>query len=426
MTKRQMWTVMLIGAGLLLASCASETGNVVEVDLTAEVVDWTVVEGEVVEVWGYNGLYPGPLIEAVVGDTIRVNLKNELPEGTTIHWHGLEVPNEQDGVPGITQPLVEPGQTWTYEFTVDKPGTTMYHTHANTVKQLGRGLVGPLVVRDKAPRNASKYDSEFTLVLHEIDGLYTINGHSFPATLAEDDSLLTINEGETILARFINAGQQHHPMHLHGHQFKVVALDGNPVADPYSVNTIDIAPGQTVDLEIVGDNPGTWTFHCHILPHVTNRGVYPGGMLTVLDYADHTSFFEGAPAPAQPQGAAPATVPPAAPDTTTAAVPDLDVPADAARPVDGVVEVASTEFAFDPAPIAVAPGEEVTIRLTNDGVVEHNIEIGGLGVFVVAQPGETTEVTFTAPEESGVFEYVCNIAGHREAGMVGTLYVAPG
>lgn len=202
--------------GVAAIGCADpDEGDLIEIDLTAEVVDWQVVDGETVEVWGYNGEYPGPMIEARVGDTLRVNLTNNLPEGTTIHWHGIEVPNEQDGVPGITQPIIEPGASWTYEFKLEKAGTAMYHTHANTVQQLARGLVGPLVVRERG-RAGDSYDREYTMVLHEIGGLFTINGHAFPATLADDDTFMKIAMGEKIRVRFINAGQQHHPMHLHG------------------------------------------------------------------------------------------------------------------------------------------------------------------------------------------------------------------
>ena len=260
----------------------------VEIDLTADVVQWEVLDGEFVEVWGYNGQYPGPEIRVKEGDKVRINLTNNLPEATTIHWHGLEVPNDQDGVPGITQLDIPPGGSWTYEFVAPKAGTSMYHTHSNTVRQLARGLFGAFIIepREELPQ----YDREYTLLLHEINGFYTINGHSFPKTL--EDSLLKIKDGERVLVRMINAGQLHHPMHLHGHQFKVVQLDGNPLAFPIVVNTQDIAPGQTVDAEINGSNPGTWVFHCHIIPHVTNKGQYPGGMLIALDYEDHTSYFE--------------------------------------------------------------------------------------------------------------------------------------
>ena len=267
----------------------------VEIDLTAEVVQWEVLEGEFVEVWGYNGQYPGPEIRAKVGDKVRINFTNNLAEATTIHWHGLEVPNDQDGVPGITQPDIPPGGSWTYEFVAPKAGTAMYHTHSNTVRQLSKGLFGAFIVEPR--EGIPLYDREYTLLLHEINGFYTVNGHSFPKTL--EDSLLKIKSGERVLVRMINAGQIHHPMHLHGHQFKVVQIDSNPLEFPITVNTQDIAPGQTVDVEIDGSNPGTWVFHCHIITHVTNKGVYPGGMLIALDYEDHTSYFEEQAAPAE-------------------------------------------------------------------------------------------------------------------------------
>ncbi len=260
----------------------------VVIDLTAEVMEWEVYPGETVEVWGYNGTYPGPEIRVTEGQNVRVNLINNLPEATTVHFHGLDVPNDQDGVPGITQPDVQPGETWTYEFVAARVGTSAYHTHSNTAQQLAKGLFGFFIVE---PKEGSDYDREYALGLHELSGLYyTINGVSFPSTL--DANLLQIKEGERILVRLVNMGAQAHPMHLHGHQFLVVNIDGNTMPPNWKQNTVDVAPGQTVDLVVEGTNPGTWTFHCHIVPHVTNRGEYPGGMLTVLDYEDHTSYFE--------------------------------------------------------------------------------------------------------------------------------------
>lgn len=259
----------------------------VEVNLTAQVVEWEVYPGETVEAWTYNGQYPGPEIRVTEGQKVRINITNDLPEATTIHWHGLDVPNDQDGVPGITQPAIEPGESWTYEFVAERVGTAMYHTHANTAAQLAKGLFGFFIVE---PVGGLDYDREYSLALHEIAGSYTINGKSFPATL--DDNLLKIKTGETILVRFGNMGTGYHPFHLHGHQFLVINVDGNPMPDNWRQNTIDIPPGQTIDVVIEGTNPGTWTFHCHIVPHVTNKGVYPGGMLTLLDYEDHTSYME--------------------------------------------------------------------------------------------------------------------------------------
>ena len=205
----------------------------VEINLTADVVQWEILDGEFVEVWGYNGEYPGPEIRVIEGDMVRINLTNNLPEATTIHWHGLEIPNDQDGVPGITQPDIAPGESWTYEFLAPKPGTSMYHTHSNTLKQITKGLFGAMIIEPR--EGLPQYDRQYTLLLHETNGFYTINGHSFPKTL--EDSLLKIKTDERVLIRMINVGQQHHPMHLHGHQFKVVQMDGNPVPNPLTVNT---------------------------------------------------------------------------------------------------------------------------------------------------------------------------------------------
>jgi FtsP/CotA-like multicopper oxidase with cupredoxin domain len=157
------------------------------------------------------------------------------------------------------------------------------HTHSNTIIQLSKGLFGAFIIEPKG--GLPQYDRQYTLMLHEMQGLYTINGHSFPKTL--EDDLLKIRTGEKVLLRMINVRQFHHPMHLHG----VVELDGNPVTNPIVVNTQDIASGQTVDVEVIGSNPGTWVFHCHIISHVTNKGVYPGRMLIALDYEDHTSYM---------------------------------------------------------------------------------------------------------------------------------------
>lgn len=261
----------------------------VEITLVASVFEWEVAPGHVIEAWGYNGEYPGPTIRVKVGQKVRITLVNELPEDTTIHFHGLEVPNDEDGVPGITQPTVHPGEEWTYEFVAPKAGTTMYHTHAHTVTQLPKGLFGAFIV-DPADGPLDDVDQEVTMLLHETQGYYTINGKAFPGTL---EDVVAVETGDSLIIRLINAGNEHHPMHLHGHQFTVVELDSNRLATPFTVNTQDIAPGQTIAVRVEANNPGTWLFHCHIIPHVTTMGEYPGGMLWVLDYTDHTSYMEG-------------------------------------------------------------------------------------------------------------------------------------
>lgn len=440
-------TVMLLVAGAIAAvlllvtmddgddvsAQQGEPGNVftdpdVEIDLTAEVFDWEVYPGETVEAWGYNQQYPGPELRVTEGEKIRVTLINNLPEATTIHFHGLDVPNDQDGVPGITQPDVQPGDTWTYEFVAERVGTAVYHTHSNTAKQLAKGLFGFFIVE---PDGGLDYDREFALGLHEINGLYTINGHSFPATL--DDDLLQIKSGERVLVRFANMGALHHPMHLHGHQFTVANLDGNPMPPDWRQNTVDIPPGQTVDVIIEGSNPGTWVFHCHIVPHVTNRGEYPGGMLAVLDYEDHTSYFEEQAAAAAADDA-PAAQEPTAADPAAAATTAVDV---VLR--DFVVEDSDGSQDFQ------ADAGDLTFDVRNDGPSAHELAIietdlapgdlpvtdalivdeAAAGVLIGrtalldAATVESLEVSLPA----GNYALICNVPGHYESGMYAGLVV---
>jgi FtsP/CotA-like multicopper oxidase with cupredoxin domain len=187
-----------------------------------------------------------------------------------------------DGVPDITQPVVPVGGTFTYEFTASPAGTFVYHTHHNTVTQEPNGLYGVMIIDPKpgsaqAERDA-QYAHDYTQVIGEFGGYFTINGHAFPATEAMEAKV-----GEKVRIRLVNLGQSIHPMHLHGFHFRIVGTDGYPVeGPPLMKDTINIAPGERYDLEVLADNPGTWIFHCHILSHVTNQGVEPGGMLTML------------------------------------------------------------------------------------------------------------------------------------------------
>ena len=380
-----------------------------DIHLTAEVVQWEVYPGEFVEVWGYNGQYPGPTIRVRRGDNVRITLDNKLPEDTTIHFHGLDVPNDQDGVPNITQPPIAAGESWTYEFTAERIGTTAYHTHLNTLSQLGRGLFGTLVVES---HTEPKFDHDFVMQLHEIEGNYTINGHSFPATLDED--LLSIKTGETARVRFINMGSFHHPMHLHGHQFRVYAIDGNPIAFKAYQNTIDLAPGTTADVIIEGTNPGTWTFHCHIISHVANKGVYPGGMLTLLDYEDHTSYMEeqaaGGPTPE--------------PDDAGGPGDDGNGNGDA---VTGDLEITALNSQFDKPELVAPANEEVTIAFHNqDANLPHNIafylDSGADRVIARGElfPGvDTQTLTFNTPNP-GTYFFRCDV---HPTTMVGDLIV---
>lgn len=242
-------------------------------ELTADEGRWEVEPGNVMDVMAYNGMLPGPQIEADLGDRVRIVLNNELDQPTTLHFHGLRVPNEMDGVPVMTQDPVMPGESFTYEFTLTNSGTHMYHPHFNATEQITEGLLGAFIVHD--PRD-TKVDVDQTLVLNDGPLGFTINGKGFPATAPID-----LARGETLRIRYMNEGLQIHPMHLHGLVQRVVAKDGYRLDAPYDVDTLMVAPGERYDVIVEADVPGVWAFHCHILNHVEGpNGMF--GMLTAV------------------------------------------------------------------------------------------------------------------------------------------------
>lgn len=297
------------GFDLGVAGKPLATGEVRQFDLVARESPWEIAPGVSVPAISYNGQVPGPLIRVTEGDTLRVNLKNELRQATSIHWHGLHVPNSMDGVPPFTQAPIEPGQTFVYEFPASHAGTFMYHSHLNAVEQIDRGLYGPLII-DPATPSPVKFDKEFTMVLSAwntaamppeqpmpgggfmpgqpgMGGMnmsynyFTINGKAFP--LAEPWS---VREGDIVRVRIINISNLAHPMHLHGHDFTVAAKDGEPIRPELqqTMNTLSVDAGETYDLVFRADSPGTWVFHCHELHHTENDGVEPGGLIQILQY----------------------------------------------------------------------------------------------------------------------------------------------
>jgi uncharacterized cupredoxin-like copper-binding protein len=246
-------------------------------DVKAQHVNWEVLPGEFVDAYAYNGQVPGSLIRATEGDQVRINFTNELPEPTVIHFHGPKLPNSMDGVAGVTQKVIQPGETYSYEFVAQPSGTFMYHTHHNSAEQEGKGLFGIFIVDPKEP--TLQYDRETIQVLSETGGYFLINGKAFPAT-----EPIEARVGERVPIRLVNLGQMTHPMHMHGHPFRIVATDGYPVPEAQALtkDVVNIGPGERYDLLMTADNPGTWLFHCHILTHVQNHGVEPGGMITVV------------------------------------------------------------------------------------------------------------------------------------------------
>lgn len=244
-------------------------------NLTAEVVKWEVEPGKVVEAWTYNGAVPGPIIKVGVGDKVKVVLKNELPESTSIHWHGLIIPNDMDGVADVTQPPVKPGGTFTYSFTPVEPMVGWYHSHHDGVTQVAKGLYGTILIGDVKLPAGVKVSQEHVMALQDSGDIgLAINGKSFPAT-----EPIRAHVGDWIMVHYVNAGNMIHPMHLHGMPQLVIAKDGYPTPEPYKVDTVTVAPGERYTVLIHPTNPGAWAWHCHIFTH--SEG--PQGMFGLFD-----------------------------------------------------------------------------------------------------------------------------------------------
>jgi FtsP/CotA-like multicopper oxidase with cupredoxin domain len=247
-------------------------------ELTAREIQWETEPGKLVAAMAYNGQVPGPQLRAREGDRVRLILRNELTQSTAMHFHGLELPNDVDGVPFITQPPVKPGESYTYDFTIPEgnAGSHMYHSHHNSTMQVGLGLLGAFIVEPRRPRPIEKVDREYVFILNDGAHGYTFNGKSFPATQP-----LIARVGEKIRIRYMNEGMMIHPMHLHGMHMTVIDKDGWPQPQPWKCDTLNIAPGERWDVIVACDKPGTWAFHCHILPHAeSEHGMF--GMVTAL------------------------------------------------------------------------------------------------------------------------------------------------
>lgn len=255
-------------------------GDVKVFRLTCDIIpDWEFEPGKTTEAWGYNNVVPGPEIRVTEGDKVRIHVKNNLNESTAIHWHGLIVPIEQDGVPFITQDPIKPGTEFTYEFQVREgnAGSHMYHSHMNAAKQVTMGQLGAFIVEPKDPSTRPAFDREFTLILNDGPiGGFSINGKSFPATQP-----LVVKKGERVMIRYMNEGLMIHPMHLHGMPQLVIAQDGWLLPQPYWCDTLNIAPGQRFEVLVDATEVGAWAFHCHILSHAeSEHGMF--GMVTLF------------------------------------------------------------------------------------------------------------------------------------------------
>ncbi|MFN8619518.1 MAG: multicopper oxidase domain-containing protein [Chloroflexota bacterium] len=251
-------------------------------DLTIDEIDWQIdAQMPPVKALGYNGTWPGPLLRVTQGDKVRANFKNNLPETTAVHFHGVEFLDwYQDGVPFVTQNPIKPGETYTYEFVAPNAGSMMYHSHHNATDQVGRGLLGAFIVDPKDPAEsyaAQGVTQEVIFIHNDSLGGFTINGHGFPGTAP-----IVAHVGDKILIRYMNEGVMMHPWHTHGFAQHIVARDGRPLGTAaFDCDTLGVNPGERYDAIVDCDRPGVWAFHCHILPHVEGLdGMY--GMVTAL------------------------------------------------------------------------------------------------------------------------------------------------
>lgn len=264
-------------------------GGVKVFHLIAEPVQQALTPWKTINAWGYNGASPGPTIEAVEGDRVRIILENRLPEATVPHWHGIEVPIEMDGVEGITQDFINPGESFTYEFTLHQHGTFFYHSHRPMQQMMG--MIGLFVIHPKRPYEP-RADRDFGIILQEWATLpnnptpnsmamefnwLTFNGKAGPATTP-----LLVKRGERVRLRFVNIGMDHHPIHMHGHTWVTTGSEGGrfPRALWRPGNTELVGVAQARDLEFVANNPGDWMLHCHLPHHMMNSMVSMVGPLS--------------------------------------------------------------------------------------------------------------------------------------------------
>jgi len=254
-------------------------GGVKVFRLKAEPLKLKIAPFKTIDAWGYNGSCPGPTIQITQGDRVRVIFENGLPESTSMHWHGLEVPIEQDGVPFISQKPVPPGGTFTYEFTIHQEGTFFYHAHSAMQEMIG--LLGMFIAHPKVT-HTPPVDHDYGIVLQEWAVLpnnsvpntasmefnwLTLNGRSAPATTP-----LLVRLGSRVRLRFVNLGMDHHPIHLHGHQFVITGTEGGraPESTWYPTNTVLVGVAQAKVVEFEAKYPGSWMIHCHLPHHMMN------------------------------------------------------------------------------------------------------------------------------------------------------------
>jgi hypothetical protein len=248
--------------------------------LVAEPVKQQIAPNKTIDVWGYNGSAPGPTIQITQGDRVRIIVDNHLPEPTSMHWHGFEIPHDMDGGPGISQAPIPPGGRFVYEFTLHQAGTYFYHSHMAMQEMMG--MLGAFIMHPKTPY-APRVDKDFVVMLQEYAVLpnnsvpnsmnmefnwLVFNGKAGPATTP-----LITRLGDRVRIRFVNLGMDHHPIHLHGHTFYITGTEGGRVPEAAWIpgNTVLVGVAQSRDFEFVANNPGDWMLHCHLPHHMMNQ-----------------------------------------------------------------------------------------------------------------------------------------------------------
>lgn len=258
-------------------------GDVKVFHLIAEPIRREFAPGFWVNCWGYNGSSPGPTIEAIEGEKVRIFVTNKLNEPTSVHWHGIILPNGMDGVAGLNQQAIQPGQTFKYEFTLKQHGTFMYHPHSDEMTQVALGMMGFFIIHPKGGEDPP-IDRDFAIFLHEWRipmgaktpipfEMLDFNIFTFNSVLYPKIESLVVKTGERVRIRLANVMMNSHPIHLHGHEFLVTRKGAQRLARSaqYTEVTISVAPGETRDIELIADNPGDWAFHCHKSHHVMNQ-----------------------------------------------------------------------------------------------------------------------------------------------------------
>lgn len=248
--------------------------------LIAEPVKRQIAPNKTIDVWGYNGTCPGPTIQITQGDHVRIVFENRLPEPTSMHWHGFEIPNAMDGGPNISQKPVNPGGRFIYEFTLHQEGTYFYHSHMAMQEMMG--MLGAFIMHPKTPYEP-RVDKDFVLMLQEFA---VLPNNTVPNTMNMEFNWLLFNGkagpmitplivrlGDRVRIRFINLGMDHHPIHLHGHTFYVTGTEGGRIPNTAWIpgNTVLVGVAQARDVEFVANNPGDWMLHCHLPHHMMNQ-----------------------------------------------------------------------------------------------------------------------------------------------------------